>query len=220
MSELVYRLRTWMLTAAQRALARPGAIEHGGLSLVVAPGVHHPAPAFGIGFAPLQEAALDRIAPRARVLELGTGAGFWALSAAQRGFDVTATDLPHVTLEPVADAAHRLGVAIHLFHSDLFDAIDERFDAILFNPPFHDAKPRTLAETAWCGGDVMRRLLDRAADHLTQEGALYLIVPRLDRARYARELAPWSIEIASTRWYPLLGRTDLLVLRPRARRSE
>jgi len=253
--DLVYGLRTWMLTGAQRALARPGPIEHGGLSLVVAPGVHHPAPALGIGFWPLQEAALERIPPRAAVLEIGTGAGFWAIAAARRGFEVTATDLPHVPLEPVADAAVRAGVSVRLLHSDLFDALDEtqglsrdrrplgapsgavrcsldtadgkhrldrtaaqpthRYDAILFNPPFHDAAPRDLAETAWCGGDVIRRCLARAPEHLTPNGALHLLMPRIDRRRYTVELARWSAEVAASRWYPLLGRTDLLVLRPR-----
>lgn len=216
MGDALYRLRTWSLTFSQRILARSGSIEHGGLSIYVAPGVHHPAPAFGIGFAPLQQAALDRIAPGASVLELGTGAGYWALSAALRGLAVTATDLPHVPLEPVAEAASRAGVAIELVHSDLFDELEgARFDAILFNPPFHDAAPRTPAERAWCGGEVVRRCLASARDHLAPGGALYMIVPRIDQRRYADALSRWSVEVAGSRWYPLLGRTELLALRPR-----
>jgi methylase of polypeptide subunit release factors len=216
MRELVYRLRTWTLTSAQKTLARTGRIEHEGLSLVVAPGVHHPAPAFGIGFAPLQEAALESIPKVARVLELGTGAGFWALSAARRGFDVTATDLPHVPLEPIAEASTQIGASLRLVHSDLFEALaHERYDAILFNPPFHDAAPQTLEETAWCGGEVVRRFLKSAQDHLTPNGALYLIIPRIDRERYEGELQHWSVRVAASRWYPLLGRTELLELRPR-----
>ncbi len=215
MHDVAYRIRTWMLTSVQRVLARAGPLEHGGVGLVVARGVHHPAPAFGVGLAPLQEAALDGIAPGASVLELGTGAGFWAIAAARRGFAVTATDLPHVPLGPVADASTRAGVSLRLLHSDLFDALGAlRYDAILFNPPFHDATPRTLAETAWCGGAVVRRCLDRAPDHIAPGGALYLVMPRIDRTRYVRALAPWSVRVAASRWYPLLGRTELLVLRP------
>ncbi len=216
MRDLVYRLRTWTLTSAQRALARPGTIRHGGLELVVAPGVHHPAPALGIGFQALQEAALDRLAPSSRVLELGTGAGFWAIGAARRGHDVTATDLPHVPLDPVARAAEAAGVSLRLVCSDLFEALaGERYDAILFNPPFHDATPRTPAERAWCGGEVVRRCLAETPEHLSEGGALHLLMPRLDQSRYASALASWSLEIAASRWYPLLGRTDLLVLLPR-----
>jgi hypothetical protein len=85
----------------------------------------------------------------------------------------------------------------------------------LFNPPFHDAAPRTLAETAWCGGEVVRRCLEHASAHLTERGALYLMMPRIDGRRYDAALAGWSVRVAASRWYPLLGRTELLVLRPR-----
>jgi hypothetical protein len=53
-----------------------------------------------------------------------------------------------------------------------------------------------------------------APEHLAPDGAVHLLMPRLDQARYP-ELAQWSIHVAASRWYPLLGRTDLLVLRPR-----
>lgn len=216
MHDVLYRVRTWMLISAQRALARPGAIEHDGLSLLVSPGVHHPAPVLGIGFQRLQQAALDRIPRGSRVLELGVGAGFWAISAARRGMRVTATDLPHVPLEPVARAAERAGTSLRLVCSDLFEALgDECWDAILFNPPFHDAAPRTPEERAWCGGDVVRRCLLQAPDHLSPGGALHVLIPRIDQRRYARELDRWSVSITASRRYPLLGLTDALELRPR-----
>lgn len=214
---LLYRLRTRALVLAQRALAAPGAIEHRGVPLLVAPGVHHPAPFLGVGVGALQEAALDLIPPRAAVLELGTGAGFWALAAARRGFDVTATDLPGVPLAPVAAAAAALGVGVRLLHSDLFaELAGRRFDAVVFNPPFHDEEARAEDERAWCGGSVVRRCLAEAPRHLRDGAAMYLILPALDRARYADELAGWSVGVAASRWFPLLGRTELLVLRPRA----
>ena len=217
MNSILYGLRTKALVLAQRALARSGAVEHRGVPLVVAPGVHHPAPFMGVGVGALQEAALDLIPPRATVLELGTGAGFWALAAARRGFDVTATDLPHVPLEAVATAAASLDVHVRLLHSDLFaELAGQRYDAIVFNPPFHDHEARADDERAWCGGSVVRRCLAEAPGHLRDGGAMYLIVPRVDQERYASELAAWTVSVAATRWFPLLGRTELLVLRPRA----
>lgn len=217
MHEPLYRARTWLASTLQQALTRTGPLAHGGIALEIAPGVHHPAPVLGIGVLALQRAALDRLPARARVLELGTGAGFWATDAARRGHEVTATDLPHVPLEPVARAAERAGMHVRLVHSDLFAALaGERFDAILFNPPFHDAAPRSADETAWCGGEVVRRCLREASAHLAPGGTVYLVMPRLDRARYDDALAPWSLAIAASRWYPLLGRTELLALAPPA----
>src|SRR5947208_2966343 len=83
----------------------------------------------------------------------------------------------------------------------------EGVDAILFNPPFHDAAPHTIAETAWCGGEVVRRCLVQASEHLTERGALCLLMPRIDGRRYATELGRWSCRVVASRWYPLLGRT-------------
>lgn len=211
---LLYRMRTRALVLAQRALSTHGPIEHRGIPLVVAPGVHHPAPFLGLGFGELQEAALDLLAPGAAVLELGTGAGFWALSAARRGHDVTATELPEVPLGPVAEAAERMGLRVRLLHSDLFAELGGlRYDAILFNPPFHDAEARSAEERAWCGGEVVRRCLAEASQHLRADGVLYLILPRLDRERYVASLAGWSVRVAASRWFPLIGRAELLALR-------
>ncbi len=216
MNHILYGLRTRALVLAQRALARSGPVEHRGVPLIVAPGVHHPAPFMGVGVGALQEAALDLLPANARVLELGTGAGFWALAAARRGFDVTATDLPYVPLEAVAAAAERMGVEVRLLHSDLFaELAGRRFDAIVFNPPFHDHEAGADDERAWCGGSVVRRCLAEAPTYLAEGGAMYLIVPRIDQERYAGELAAWSVSVAATRWFPLLGRTELLALRPR-----
>ncbi len=217
MNGILYSLRTRALVLAQRALARSGPVEHRGVSLIVAPGVHHPAPFMGVGVGSLQEAALDLLPANATVLELGTGAGFWALAAARRGFEVTATDLPHVPLDAVATAAERMGVRVRLLHSDLFaELAGQRFDAIVFNPPFHDHEAGSDDERAWCGGSVVRRCLAEAPGHLAEGGAMYLIVPRIDQERYAGELAAWSVSVAATRWFPLLGRTELLALRVRA----
>lgn len=216
MNDLLYRARTAFMTTLLARLRRTGPLTLGGIPLRVDEGVHHPAPVFGLGFTPLQEAALGRLPAGARVLELGTGAGFWALAAARRGCQVTATDLPSVPLGAVQDAARGLGVEVRTLHSDLFGALgDARFDAVLFNPPFHDAAPSTPEEAAWCGGAVMRRFLAELPAHLDAGGAAYVLLPRAEQERYAQELSAFAIERPASRWYPFLGRVDLLRLAPR-----
>lgn len=218
MRDFFYRARTRLLTAVLRRASRPGRARLGGLELTVAQGVHHPAPLLGLNVAPLQIAALDALEPGARVLELGTGAGFWALAAAGRGFCVTATDLPEVTLEPLREATARLGLTLRLQASDLFLALGaERFDAVLFNPPFHDAEPHSLQERAWCGAAVMRRFFAALPHHLTPGGAGWILLPRAEQERYAAELLGFDVRRRASRWFPLLGRVELLELTPAAR---
>jgi methylase of polypeptide subunit release factors len=215
-NDLLYRARTRLMCTLLKALHRTGKVMLGGLELEVAEGVHHPAPVFGLGFTALQEAALAQLPPRAKVLELGTGAGFWALAAAREGHVVTATELPEVPL-PV-ETAQKLGLDVRFLQSDLFDALPgERFDAVLFNPPFHDAEPRTPEERAWSGASTVRRFLSELAAHLSPEGAAFILFPRADRARYFSELSAFDTHTVASQWFPLLGRVELLRLAPRSR---
>lgn len=214
MNDLFYRARTRLMCALLSRLHRTGTVTLGGLELEVAQGVHHPAPVFGLGFTALQEAAVAELAPRSRVLELGTGAGFWALTAARAGHDVTGTELPDVPLPGAT--AQKLGLAVRLLHSDLFDALPgETFDAVLFNPPFHDAEPRSPEERAWSGATTVRRFLSQLPAHLTAQGRAFVLFPRADRERYATELAAFDAHSVASQWFPLLGRVELLRLTPR-----
>jgi len=135
--------------------ARRAEVTVAGLRPAVGEGVCNPAPAFGVSFARLFEAALAGLGEDERVLDLGTGSGVWALLALRAGAgSVTATDLAHVPFAPLRDAAARNGLpSPRLLHGDLFAPVaGERFDRILFNPPFHFGEPRTEAERAYLGG--------------------------------------------------------------------
>lgn len=115
--------------------------------------MRNPAPAFGVSLAPLFEAALVGVRGE-RVLDVGTGCGVWALLAARAGADDTATDRPHVSFAALEASAQKSGLAIpRCLHGDLFALVrGERFDRVLFNPPFHFGAPRDDAERAYLGG--------------------------------------------------------------------
>jgi methylase of polypeptide subunit release factors len=107
-------------------------------------------------------------------------------------------------------------VEVTLRHSDLFEALGgERYDAVLFNPPFHDASPASAEEAAWCGGAVVRRFLLDLPAHLTPRGAAWILLPRAEQRRYAPELAAYASAAVAGRWFPVMGRVELLSLRPR-----
>jgi ribosomal protein L3 glutamine methyltransferase len=123
------------------------------------------------------------------ILDLCTGSGCLAILAAHAFPDakVDASDISGAALavaeRNVADYALQHRIA--LIRSDLLDGLaGRRYDLILANPPYvsDDAvaafPPEYAAEpvAAHAGGgdglDIVRRILDRAADHLTPQGTL------------------------------------------------
>ena len=127
--------------------------------------------------------------PVRRVLDLCTGSGCLAILAAQAfpKAKVDATDLSAAALAVarINVDRHKLARRVRLIRSDLFRAIPrERYDLILTNPPYVDARtmkrlPREyLHEPVGAlaagrdGLDLARRILAEAHDHLTPSGVL------------------------------------------------
>lgn len=116
-----------------------------------------------------------------RVLDMGTGSGLLAYTAARQGGEVVATDINPDALATARDnfAAH--GVEVELVESDMFAAIDGSYDLILFNPPYVPVEPElgTMEERAWAGGEHGRDLIDRfvatAPYHLADDGFILLL---------------------------------------------
>ncbi|WP_438274062.1 50S ribosomal protein L3 N(5)-glutamine methyltransferase [Nitrobacter sp.] len=130
-----------------------------------------------------------------RVLDLCTGSGCLAILAA-RAFPDARIDAADLSEDALAVAArnvreHSLENRITLLQGDLFAALrDQRYDLIISNPPYVDAKgmaglPREcLAEPrmAFDGGadgiDLVRRIIDGAKAHLAPGGGLLCEVGR------------------------------------------
>ncbi|MBV8924720.1 MAG: 50S ribosomal protein L3 N(5)-glutamine methyltransferase [Bradyrhizobium sp.] len=129
------------------------------------------------------------------VLDLCTGSGCLAILAA-RHFHSATVDAVDVSSDALAVAArnvadHGLEDRIRLHRGDLFTPLgNSRYDLIIANPPYVDAEgmaalpPECLAEPklAFDGGadglDIVRRILDEAADHLTPDGGLLCEIGR------------------------------------------
>ncbi|MEV4683096.1 HemK2/MTQ2 family protein methyltransferase [Streptomyces kurssanovii] len=156
-------------------------VDRGGAALVLAPGVYAPQSdtfllADALGREPLR--------PGAEVLDVGTGTGALALTAARRGARVTAVDSSWRAV-----AATRLNAVlarrrVRVLHGDLLDpAMGRRFDLIVCNPPYvpapHARPPRRGAAVAWDAGHDGRAVLDRicdgAAELLNPSGALLMV---------------------------------------------
>jgi release factor glutamine methyltransferase len=86
----------------------------------------------------LCEAALQRIGPGLRVLDLCTGSGALAITFALEapGAHVTGADISAGALEVARDNAQLHGAAVRWARGDLFEAADGAFDLIACNPPY------------------------------------------------------------------------------------
>lgn len=184
------RTRGWRVVRVERGGAAEEAdpapweaFEAAGLALVARPGVYaagklDPGTALLVARVPW-----TGLAGRA-VLDLGCGYGPLALLAAREGARVVALDDDAAAVESARANARRLGLPLDVRHSDVGSALgpDERFDAVLANPPFHVGEQVQMP--------VPRAFLATAGRHLVPGGALWLVANRA--LPYERDLAGWA----------------------------
>ncbi len=184
-----------------------------GVPLVVFPEVFHPS--LFVSTSLLLD-ALDQLRLRtdSSVLDLGTGTGICAISAAMKGGQVTATDI-----SPLAVRCANVNVAINhvedrvrVLQGDLFLPLEgETFDLIMFNPPYYEGKPRDWPECAWRGEDVLHRFAQGLAAHLGEGGrALLSVSTELDLPAVRKELHANGFEVREIRRRRLPGETMLV----------
>jgi len=102
------------------------------------------------------------------VLDLGTGSGILAVSAAQTAGSVLAVDINPIAVRCAKENARLNGVKakIDLLQSDLFVALKTsvRFDLVLFNAPYlpsERGEEATWIGRSWAGGTNGRQVVDR-----------------------------------------------------------
>jgi HemK-related putative methylase len=131
-----------------------------GCPFLVLPQVFNPALfASGQLLAQQIEVRTELLAPGARVLDLGTGSGIGAVAAARKSHTVTATDInPHaVRCARINVLLNGLEGRVEVRQADLFDGLADRFDVVLFNPPYYRGTPRDALDQAWRSPDVLER---------------------------------------------------------------
>jgi len=155
-------------------------------------GVHEPDP-----FAPVLARAI-RVLPGVSALDLGCGAGFYALDLARRGASpVVATDLDPAAVRATRANARRLGLRLETAEGDLFAPVrGRRFDVIVANlPQCPSTTPLPLAR--WGGPDGLRhlrRLARGAPRHLASGGSLWFLATGwIDGDDLARAFAGFAL---------------------------
>jgi release factor glutamine methyltransferase len=157
----------------------------------------------------LVAAALDRTRPRSlygRALDLCTGSGCVAIAFARERptWKVTGADVSAAALDLARHNAERIGAARNTrwVLGDLFAPLapEERFELVTANPPYipsaeiaglardiRDFEPRLALDGGADGLDLVRRIVQRAPEFLTQYGVLALEIA-YDQADRVTEL--------------------------------
>ncbi|MGN6701124.1 MAG: class I SAM-dependent methyltransferase [Thermomicrobiales bacterium] len=113
------------------------------------------------------------------VLDLGTGSGIGAIFAARWAGHVVAVDInpDAVRCARMNALLHRLDERIAVRQGDLFAPVmSERFDVVLFNPPYYRGTPRDALDHAWRSPDIIERFAAGLRDHLTPGGSALVVL--------------------------------------------
>jgi release factor glutamine methyltransferase len=152
-----------------------------GLDLTVLPSVFHPKIFVTSGFFAEFVQSLDLRGKT--VVEVGTGSGVLALSAAKAGAaSVLALDINPAAVETARmNAVHNGLHEVTARESNLFSAVpaEPAFDVIISSPPSFSGQPRDTADRAWHAGPGYRDivpLFDQAAARLKPDGRMYLLL--------------------------------------------
>lgn len=121
----------------------------------------------------------SRIGPETEVLDMGTGSGVCAVFAARHARRVVAVDInaSAVRCARINALINRAEGTVDVRHGDLFEPIvGERFDLILFNPPFKTGEARNDRDRAWRANGLGERFAEGLHRHLKPGGTALLLL--------------------------------------------
>ncbi len=118
---------------------------------------------------------------RGKVLDMGTGSGIQAEVAMENKNvkDVLAVDINPEAVEFV----NKKGIKAKI--SNLFSNVEEKFDTIIFNPPYLPLEKGEDKETSInvCGGkignELIKKFLKKAKKHLKKNGIIIIVFSSL-----------------------------------------
>lgn len=133
----------------------------------------------------LGQVAVEQIVSADRVLEVGTGSGY----VAQRVHEETGASLIATEINPHAcrQARNRLDPSVDIIRTDLIACLTDKFDVVLFNPPYLPTDPAVEGEDwmehALSGGPdgqrVIEEFLERVERVMAPDGCVYLLASSL-----------------------------------------
>ncbi len=120
--------------------------------------------------------------PNLNFLEIGAGSGIHLETAKKSG--VKKENIFSVDINPKA-VEHCKLLGFQCIKSNLFESMIEKYDLIIFNPPYlpEDTSEPKESQTATTGGkkgnEIILRFLEQAKDYLKENGKIFLITSSL-----------------------------------------
>ncbi len=113
-------------------------------------------------------------------LDMGTGTGLIALLMARKASYVLGVDINPIAVELARENARLNGIKNVEFRlSDLFERVEEKFDAITFNAPYLPGEPEEPIDLALVGGkrgrEVLNRFIREVPRHLKPTGVVQIV---------------------------------------------
>ena len=118
-----------------------------------------------------------------KVLDMGTGTGIQAITAAKAGAkEVIAVDIHPVAVQLAKENAKLNKVKIKVIQSNLFENVKGKFDLIIFNVPY--LPPEKPKDLAWSGGKkFIEKFLKQAKNYLTKHGKIIFVFSSLTKLK-------------------------------------
>ena len=115
-----------------------------------------------------------------KVLDLGTGSGFLAKISLDAGAkSVLAADISQEAVE------YAKSQGLNAVQSDLFSNINEKFDLIIFNPPYlpfdsrEDEESRKITTGGEKGDEILLKFFSQAPLYLNENGVILVVLSSL-----------------------------------------
>jgi release factor glutamine methyltransferase len=126
---------------------------------------------------------LENASPHGDILEIGSGSGIISVFFAKRGFHVKAVDINPEAVNCTLHNARLNDVSLEATAGDLFNKVPERYDTVIFNPPYLPTEDNFGGSEQWDGGSdgfrVTRPFLRELPGHLKSGGICFLILSSL-----------------------------------------
>jgi len=127
---------------------------------------------------------LLKINPNLTFLEIGSGSALQLQKAL--GMGVKLQNIFGCDINPQS-VKHCQGLGFNCIESNLFSNIDEKFDLVVFNPPYLQKDPQEPLESqiSTTGGDLgselINEFLSQAKDYLNIDGKIILLISSLTK---------------------------------------